>query len=311
MKNVKIFFLTLFIFCLGVINVEASTNTIPRDENNNYNIKKQEIIIDERNISNIKSTPYVDASEKIYDFAEILNEDEERELYELVLEYIKETNMDMVILTDNKYYSHDSSNEVYATDFYDYNDFGLSFEHYSGVLFYRNAYESDPYYDVYMFGEAQLYYDQDRCDEMLDDVYDKISTKQYLDGLKQFISMFKDYYHEGIPSDMKAYYIDDMGFMQEKYQYPFMIAFFLAASITTIVIYVYIKKNRMVKKANKAEEYLDRESIVINNKVDNFLRSHTTSYTVSSSSSSGGSSGGHSSSGSSGMGHSSGGGRHG
>ncbi len=71
---------------------------------------------------------------------------------------------------------------------------------------------------------------------------------------------------------------------------------------------ILVKKNKMVIKATEAENYLDQSSVNITNKQDQFLTTHTTSYTVSSSSGGGGA-GSHS--GSSGGGHSSGGGRHG
>ena len=73
---------------------------------------------------------------------------------------------------------------------------------------------------------------------------------------------------------------------------------------------IMVKKNKMVAKATKATEYLDRQSIKYTEKHDDFITSHVSSYRISSSS--GGSGGGFSSSGgSSGGGHSSGGGRHG
>ena len=72
---------------------------------------------------------------------------------------------------------------------------------------------------------------------------------------------------------------------------------------------VLVNKNKMVKKASKADNYLITNSIQYSVKEDKYSHSRTSSYRVSSSSGGGG---GHSSShGSSGGGHSSGGGRHG
>jgi uncharacterized protein len=71
---------------------------------------------------------------------------------------------------------------------------------------------------------------------------------------------------------------------------------------------ILISKNKMVKKASVARDYIDNASIEYTNRSDQFINSHTTSYTVSSSSSGGGRSG--SSFGSSGGGHGGGGGRH-
>ena len=68
---------------------------------------------------------------------------------------------------------------------------------------------------------------------------------------------------------------------------------------------ILVNKNKMIKRATKAAEYMDKKSVNYSVKNDRFITSRTTSYTVSSSS------GGGSRGGSSGRGFSSGGGRHG
>lgn len=307
MKYIRLSLIVILVSIFTFIPVFALEE---RNESNNYGVNKKEIKITSSNKSNIMATPYVDASEKIYDFADILTDEEEEYLAKIVKEFVSKTNMDMVILTDSKSYYTDSQNETYAADFYDYNDFGLNMENYSGVLLYRNAYEADPYYNVYMFGNAQLYFDYDRSESMLDAIYADMRSKSYLAAFEDFVEIYTDYYEEGIPSGMKDYEIDDMGFMHKKYTYPWMWALLVSGIVALIYACVFIGKNKMVKKADSAKDYLADEDIDMYKTVDQYLRSHTTSYTVSSSSGSSGG-GGHSSSGSSGMGHSSGGGRHG
>ena len=75
MKKIYLIILT---FVLGLNIVSASTNTTPRTDDDLGVNKKWEI--NEKNIDNVKRTPRVDASEKIYDFAEILTEEEEKKL---------------------------------------------------------------------------------------------------------------------------------------------------------------------------------------------------------------------------------------
>ncbi|UKI58980.1 MAG: hypothetical protein L6V81_08665 [Clostridium sp.] len=49
---------------------------------------------------------------------------------------MNKTQMDMVILTDSVPYTNDNTNDTYASDFYDYNDFWNKFQkNYSGVIF--------------------------------------------------------------------------------------------------------------------------------------------------------------------------------
>lgn len=299
----KIILILTILFNLTTINAEVTT--IPRTEDD-LGVNK-EITITDSNKDNILRTPRVDASKKIYDFANIIDENIEQELFDNIKEYIDLSSMDMVILTTDLTYS-DYQIEEYAVDFYDYNDFGLNFKNYSGILIVRNANEYNRYFNIYTFGDAQLYYPYERCEEILDNIYEDIRSDQYLEGFGTFIEDAKGFYTEGIPSDYDDYYIDDNGYMRKNYSVPFVGVTIVSGVITVIVIVILVKKNKMVKKATEAENYLDRNSINYKKSNDIFLHSHTSSYVVSSSS--GGSSGG-SRTGSSGRGYGGGGGRHG
>ena len=272
----------------------------------NYGVNKK-WTIGENNLSNVLRTPYVDATKKIYDYANILTDEEEKQIYEEIGKYIEYTHMDMVILTIDMPYTYDSANEDYAADFYDYNDFGLDFEHYDGVLLLRNAYSEDPYFNVYTFGEAQLYYDFYRCESMLDKIYPYFKGKDYLPGMKTFISEFTYYYSMG--KALTDYYVDDMGYIHKLYTVPWLFAVGGGLIVALITVIVMVKKNKMVKKATQANDYLTKDSVKYNVRSDILTGSITTHYRVQSSSGGGG---GHSShGGSSGGGHGGGGGRHG
>lgn len=304
MKKIKILlFITLL--CIST-DISASTKKFERNENNNYGVNKHWNITSS-NKSNIMNTPYVDASEKVYDYADILTAEEETRVYNYINEFIEETNMDMVFVSIDMPYTYDSKNEVFAADFYDYNDFGIDFEHYSGILLLRNDYEEDRYFNIYTFGEAQLYFTYERLENILDNIYNDFVSKDYLDGIYTFTTMSSSYYEKGIPYAYKNKYIDENGFIKQKYTIPYFICFGASGIITLIVMLILIKKNKMVKKATKATEYLDGNSINYSVTNDQFVNTTTTSYVMSSSSSGGGGS----SRGSSGGGHSSGGGRHG
>ncbi|MDD6224177.1 MAG: TPM domain-containing protein [bacterium] len=302
-KFVKWVLLSFFLVSFPHL-VHASVITYERTSDNQYGVNKH-WNVGGHNIDNVMDTPYVDATSKIYDFSDILTSDVEKQLYRQIQQFIQTTNMDMVIVTYNLPYESDSENEYFATDFYDYNDFGIDFETYSGVLLFRNTYERDRYYNIYTFGKAQLYFDFDRLDVTLDNMYSYFTTDDYLSGMSIFVDNMLEYYQQGIVSKYKDYYVDEDGYLQKRYVPPFFIAGIFSLVITTIIMFVLIKKNKMVKKASKADDYLLSDSIRYSLKEDQFIRSHTSSYRISSSS------GGGSSGGSSGGGHSSGGGRHG
>ncbi len=306
-KLIKYLLLLIVIF---PFNVFASVKTFDRNDMENYGVNKR-WEINNTNIDNVLKTPSVSATEKIYDFSDILTEEEEQEIYKLFGEYTELTNFDIVFVSDSLPYTYDKVNEEYAVDFYDYNDFGINFEKYSGILLFRNTYVNDPYYNIYMFGDSQLYYVGDRVENVLDSIYNDFHSGNYVAGLNTFVNEMTKYYNEGIADEMSNYHVDKNGFLYQEYVPPYLSVFVISLLISILIVGILIKKNKMVRKATEAKEYLDKNSIKYTDKKDQFIRSHTSSYTVSDSGPSGGGGGFSSSIGSSGGGFSSGGGRHG
>ena len=314
----------LLILLLIPINGFASTNTKDRNELDNLGVNKH-WNINENNRQNVLNTKYVDANEKIYDYSDILTDEEEKEIKEKIDRYIEHTNMDMVFVSINLPYTIDSQNEEFAADFYDYNDFGINFESYSGVLLLRNTYEQDPYFNVYMFGKAQLYYSFDRSESMLDNIYPYFKNKNYKEGLNIFIDNYTYYYDQGIPDEMKNYYVDKDSKLQKipsnyyldknnvlhkkPYEIPWLLITIIDLIITIITISILIHKNKMVKKILVTKDYIDKNGVNFTRRENNLVKEYVTHVTRDTSSGGGG--GFSSSIGSSGGGHSSGGGRHG
>lgn len=301
-------FISAYILLPTTVNAEVTTYN--REELKNYGVNKK-WNINTNNKDNILKTYAVDSNQKIYDFSNVLTDEEEQKLTERMHNFTEKYKIDIVILTDNYQYTEDSQNTTFATDFYDYNDFGINYEKYDGVMLFRNTYEQNPYFDAYSFGNAQLYFYDTRLSNTLDYIYDDIHNEAYYSGFNKFIDKMEEYYNEGKLTD---YYVDESGFLQKQktasyYLKMIGLSMIIALVITGIIIYTLIKKNKMVLKATKATVYMNKEKSKITNVQDNFITSNTTSYVISSDTSSGG---GHSSSGgSSGGGFSSGGGRHG
>lgn len=248
---------------------------------------------------NAMEIPSVDNSKKIYDLAEIMDESVEANLYSQISDYIETSQFDMVIITTDFTYSDDELKD-FAVDFYRKNDFGLDNE--SGILIIRNYNQYNRYFNIYSFGDAQLYYPYERCEEILDNIYFDIKSDDYLEGFSTFISDAKRLYGSGIASGYENYYVDTNGILRKPYSVPVLPVVIISGIITAIVMWILVKKNKMVKKAETAENYADRNSINYKRSNDVFLHSHTSSYTVNTSKGS---------SGRSGSGFSSGGGRHG
>ena len=86
MKKIKFVVFWFILFFIFSINVNASSNTYTRS-NNNLLVPK-DVIVTSENINAILNTPAVSSSEKIYDFANLLTDAEEKKLFKEINEYI-------------------------------------------------------------------------------------------------------------------------------------------------------------------------------------------------------------------------------
>lgn len=259
-------------FCLLVSNVFASTNIYERTRDNLQ--VADSIKLTNSNISSILNTPKVDESEKIYDFAELLTSSEEELLYNEIKDFIYTTDLDMVIVTTDN--NPKSSAMEYASDFYDYNYFGIGNTH-DGLLFLMDMDTRE--ISIVTTGEAQLVYDDYRIEKMLDVTYDKISQKEYYECALKFIEKSKDYFNEGIPSSNSGAYIDENGdYIYEESVRLTVSESLICAVIGSIVIsiialLIMASKHRTIKKATTAVSYMKDKSITI--REDTFLTTHT------------------------------------
>ena len=222
--------------------------------------------------------------------------------------------MDMVVLVTDLPYSS-AKLEEYAADFYDYNDFGLNLKNYSGILLHINMNTYNRMYNIYTFGDAMLYYNDYRLESMLDYMQNDMVARSFLSATTNFINNANYYYGQGIPEGNKNAYIDSStGDIIYRFSPNFQGALIMSSIVTIILMLIFYGRNKMVKKATKATEYLDNNSFICNIRDDKFVSTRTTSYTRSSSSGSSYSGGGSrsrssSSRGSSGRSHGGGSGR--
>ncbi len=290
MKKILFIIFSCFLF-IGICN--ANVKTYDRYTLKNYGVNKKWEITSS-NKSNVLNTHAVDASEKIYDFSDILTDSEERYLKGLIDDFYEYTGFDLVILTESFMNYDDDDNGDYAQDFYDYNDFGIDDKYYSGVVILRNTYPGYPWYGVYSFGEAQYYYpaqySDNRLNYTLDDVYNDMVAGNYETAMSQIITDLSSYYRQGKEDGMEDYKLDSDGMLvyTPTFHPPIILALIVSLIITWIYIASKVKKNKMVFLPRYAHDYLARDGLLYVNKSDILYNSRTTHYTISSSSSSGG-----------------------
>lgn len=280
MKKFKYLLLIVILFGFCIIPVFASTNTFTRTEDNL--LVSPDITVTSQNLDNILGTPAVDASEKVYDFAELLTPSEEEQIYNRVQKFINKTNLDLAVVTIND--NNKFSAMEYADDFYDYNDFGTDSE-YSGVLFLVDMDTREIYMST--TGKAISMYSDYRIDMTLDAIYQDFSNENYLNGITKFVTIIENYDTMGLPSNKDSKYaINNSGEVYRKF--PWLIVFGIPSVITAIVIGILISKNKLVRVATSSREYLDKDSLKIKTVSDRLVSTNTIAVPRSSGSSSGG-----------------------
>lgn len=297
MRKLKLFII-LIISLLIPLTTYASTNTCTRDKNN-LNIPNK-IDYNSNMDDNILSTPCVNATEKVYDFAELLTQEEENMLYEEITEFINNKSLDLAVVTINN--NPKGSVEKYADDFFDYNDFSMD-----GLVFLIDMSTREFY--ISTAGKAMLYYDDYRIERLLDAAFTNMHNENYQEAIISFINEAKYYYDDGIVNTQ--YTITKDGKIVRKTPW---IIFIIISLIPTIIITLQLAlRNKKVSLATNADNYLGTNKINITKSEDKLIDSHTSSIYIppveSSSNGGGHSSGGSFHSGSSGMSHG-GGGRH-
>ena len=285
-KQIKWFLILCILF--QWTTVSASTNTQERTTQNL--LVPDSVNVTAENIEDVLATPAVDATEKVYDFANLFTDSEEQQLYQQISQFINKHDMDLAVVTINK--NPKFSQVEYADDFYDYNYFKKD-----GVLFLIDM--DNRQIHMTTTGYAIKVYNDYRIDNALDSVYTYMSDEDYYQGTANYISIINNYATAGLPSntDSKATSVFS----------AIKIGLLISIVITIIVMFILIKKNKLVRKATTAKEFLDKESVKITNLGDQFLGSSTVKHSINHDSSSSRGSSTHSSS----SGTSHGGGSHG
>lgn len=294
MRTKKILLILFLIITFFKTNVFASTQVYPRSEDDlkiHSSIKVTNSVKE-----SVLATPKVNASEKVYDFANLFTSSEESTLYNLINNFINNYNMDMAIVTINE--NNKSSAMAYADDFYDYNDFGKGTT-FDGLLFLIDMDTREMW--ISTTGQAILMYDDNRIDIILDRAYTYISSQKYFECAKSFITSSFSYASQGIPYSNKDYTINSNGeYTKDIYKliqhFPLFWAIIIAFIISTISVFIARSKHKTIKKATEANQYLIESSIKFTKIKDHLINSHVSKvYDPPSSSYGGGSSGGGSS----------------
>lgn len=242
---------------------------------------------------NCVKVPTVDNKEKIYDYANILTEDEKNTLVEEVGDFIENYKLDVVLITleDNPYGDIPYYTEIYAKTFYEHNNFGLR-NNKSGIVMIVD--KKNKYNYMAAYGDALLIFDQERIKNITEVGRERVQTELFYSSLSSMMNKLNDYAKDGILEKYELYCAKEDGTIYQCREEPkkpkWLDALIIGTGASLLIAFVHTRKYRGIKLATNANSYLKTTSI--DKTVDQFLTTFTSR--IRRSHDSGGSGGGHS-----------------
>ena len=234
----------LFLFPIFVSSLEVRTRT----KDNLY--LPDGVELEEDKVEDVLNTPSVIGSLKLYDFVDVFSQEEEKEIYQKIKEYTKNTKLDCVIVTTDDLGGKTISN--YGYDFYDYNEF-LN----EGVIFV--IYIHDDTKDIFMGnngGKNSIVfstYTDDRIHDILKYVYKNIKINDYYQASMDFITLISKFYEV---SNESFYQVDENG--DVVYHLPVVEILIISISLTFIICFL------LYKMISKREENIHMKKLDTN-----------------------------------------------
>ncbi|MDE5866790.1 MAG: TPM domain-containing protein, partial [Lachnospiraceae bacterium] len=229
--------------------------------------------------------------ERVFDYADVLTDEEEDKLRAQIAEREKQIQADIVLVTLNEslkeyarsYFPDAPYSEftmIYADNFYEEHKFGYNKPIGDGVLLLDNIYREDDgrvYTWMCTTGKAEDRYSTRMIDRILDVFYENVDTNPYL-AYKTFVDNVYYDMSDSVPMAVDI---------------PPYLSYLCAAVVTLIYIIINLSSRKGMKTVN-TRTYVNGGQPNYKRREDTFLRKNVTSRTIETSS---GGSGGHSSGG--------------
>lgn len=227
--------------------------------------------------------------ERVFDYGDVLTDEEEQKLRELIAQREYEAGCDIVLVTLNeslKEYARQKEADVpyeefvrvYAEDFYDTNGFGYNKPIGDGVLLVDNWFREDDgriYTWFCAVGAADETYTDTKIDRVLDDVYQYIETDPY--------RAYKAY--------VDRVYYDMAGKTSDIPEIP--VGYSFGAAVLAMLVFIVTHwKSKKGKKTVIATTYVNGGRPHMRRKEDIFINKVVTKRRIQTDSGSGGRSGG-------------------
>ena len=204
---------------------------------------------------------------RIYDYADLLNNSEEKKINKKIKVYKDTSKMDIVIVTTKSLDNMSISD--YAVNFYKSNSFSKN-----TVLYV--VYITDPEPEIYMYcvgKKATKYYTDSRIGEILKYDYDYIDKKEYYEAFDKYIMIIQGFYDRD--SEVDNYYIGDDGSFVKIIPWIEIVILALATTFIVVMLLVYkINNNNKIKNSNILEKKINENSAVIENLKDEVINTN-------------------------------------
>ena len=208
-------------------------------------------------INFIKVNAYsFDSTQKVYDYAAVLSDNEKLELKQDVKKFIDKYNIDMVLVVVRHYTSNDLKS--YTEDFYYKNNFGLGYSK-KGIILVLDVKNNES--NIKLNGNVNLYSDTE-ITSILNSINDK---SDYYEKAKTFIKLSDKYALEDniIKENKKS-----SDFLKNII-YPVLIALIISSIVSFVLVYkTKLNKNNLILYSNIV-------SIEINKEQDKFMTTNT------------------------------------
>ena len=264
MKYIRWIIIMIFLFSPNF--VFASTRTFTRTAEEP--LVPSDVLVKDDNLQDILKTPAVPASEKVYDYADLFSDSEERELFRQIIDFVDDSNIDVVIVTTKNLNGYGIKD--YAYNFYDYNDFKIE-----GVIFVISLEGKEP--EIYMgnsgdsTGKVLTTYTNVRINQTLKYVYQDIAIGHYYSAASNFVKIIKGFYEIDRNGD---YYVGEDGSIIRNLPWTEIVILTLAISLIIIILcLLQIRNNNRISNKFSLGSLIDNNTLTVKLNSDEYIES--------------------------------------
>ena len=262
MKKIK-WLLLLILFC--PLWVHASTNTFTRSADNP--LVPKDVVVSTTNLEDILKTPAVSASEKVYDYADLYTDQQEKLLFKKIDSYIDKSDIDLVVITTTDLNGFSLSQYTY--NFYDYNDFKIE-----GIAFVIYLAPSEP--QVYMgnsgdkTGKVFSIYSKVYIEQTLKYIYKDLKAANYYDATSDFIDIVDGLYDKS--GNSGNYEISEKGEVVRQIPWIEIVILSIASTFIVVILFVFkIRKNNRLSNKDILSNKIDQRTLMFKTETDEYV----------------------------------------